>query len=307
MPRRPTSSSTGTTAPRNRTPQPVRVRQRSFGDAVKAFLAFVALFVLLVGVPFALATQIGWPLPNEVPSLDRLRQAITVQAFLNILTVVVWLAWAQFTACVLVEMKAALSGVGVPGRVPGAGPSQLLARQLVAALLLVGATAASSTSGLSQLGQGYDVHQRPAVAAAQQTSGLFAQQKEQAAGAASALVETMEAETRQRRGAPGAAGQDSVLTGRTGPAQHTRWAPHLVLLAAEPSAEDAVRQAELAADASRLGIGCLVGTETGDPDRLAVLATDLVGRSGARGLPPRTEALLDELLPTWRDTIAAAG
>jgi hypothetical protein len=79
-----------------------------------------------------------------------------------------------------------------------------------------------------------------------------------------ALIETMEAETRQRRGALGAAGHDSVLTGRTGPAQHTRWAPHLVLLAAEPSAEDAVTLAELAADASRLGIGYLVGTDSGD-------------------------------------------
>ncbi|MFI8831008.1 BTAD domain-containing putative transcriptional regulator [Streptomyces afghaniensis] len=201
MPRRRTSSSssstgstTGTTAPtttpRNRTPQPVRVRRRSFGDFVKAFLAFVALAVLLVGVPGALATQIGWPLPNGVPSLDWLQQEITVQTFLNILTVVVWLAWAQFTACVLVEMKAALSGVGVPGRVPGAGPSQLLARQLVAALLLVGATAASFTPGLSQLGQsGYDANQKPTVAAAQQTPGFFAQQQEQAADTASALAE----------------------------------------------------------------------------------------------------------------------
>ncbi|MGB8938936.1 MAG: bacterial transcriptional activator domain-containing protein, partial [Streptomyces sp.] len=79
-----------------------------------------------------------------------------------------------------------------------------------------------------------------------------------------ALIETMEAETRQRRGALGAAGHDSVLTGRTGPAQHTRWAPHLVLLAAEPTGDDAVQLAELAADASRLGIGYLVGTESGD-------------------------------------------
>ncbi|MYS94972.1 MULTISPECIES: BTAD domain-containing putative transcriptional regulator [Streptomyces] len=197
MPRRRTSSSssstgstTGTTAPRNRTPQPVRVQRRSFGDFVKAFFAFVALAVLLVGVPGALATQIGWPLPNGVPSLDWLQQEITVQTFLNILTVVVWLAWAQFTACVLVEMKAALSGVGVPGRVPGAGPSQLLARQLVAALLLVGATAASFAPGLSQLGQsGYDANQKPTVAAAQQTPGFFAQQQEQAADTAAALAE----------------------------------------------------------------------------------------------------------------------
>ena len=46
---------------------------------------------------------------------------------------------------------------------------------------------------------------------------------------------------------------------------------------------------------------------TGEPGRLEALAADLVGRSGARGLPPRTEALLDELLPTWRSGAAAAG
>ncbi|MFF4760624.1 BTAD domain-containing putative transcriptional regulator [Streptomyces sp. NPDC001292] len=195
MPRRRSSSSTGnptggSTAPRNRTPQPVRVRRRTVGDFVKAFLAFLALLVLLVGVPLALATQIGWPLPHGVPSLDWLQQEITVQTFLNILTVVVWLAWAQFTACVLVEMKAALSGVGVPGRVPGAGPSQLLARQLVAALLLVGATAASLTPGLSQLGHGLEGNQKGTVAAAQQTpGGLFGQQREQAANAAAAVAE----------------------------------------------------------------------------------------------------------------------
>ncbi|MFJ6127055.1 BTAD domain-containing putative transcriptional regulator [Streptomyces griseoviridis] len=188
MPRRRTSSSSSSTAPRNRTPQPVRIQRRTFGDVVKAGLAFVALLVLVVGVPGALAVFIGWPLPREVPSLQWLQSEITVSTFLNILTVVVWLAWAQFTACVLVEVKAALSGVGVPGRVPGAGPSQLLARQLVAALLLVGATAASLTPGLSQLGHGMEGNQKPAVAAAQQTPGLFAQQQEQAADSAAALA-----------------------------------------------------------------------------------------------------------------------
>ncbi|OWA09295.1 hypothetical protein B9W62_16220 [Streptomyces sp. CS113] len=192
MPRRRTtssSSSTAPSAPRNRTPQPVRVRRRSFGDVVKAFLAFVVLLVLVVGVPLALATQIGWPLPDGAPSLDWLQREITVQTFLHILTVIVWFAWAQFTACVLVEVKAALSGVGVPGRVPGSGPSQLLARQLVAALLLVGATAASLTPGLSQLGQSLEGNQKPSVAAAQQTPGIFAQQQEQAAATANALAE----------------------------------------------------------------------------------------------------------------------
>ncbi|MGW7382515.1 BTAD domain-containing putative transcriptional regulator [Streptomyces sp. NPDC054794] len=190
MARRRTSSSTGSpTGPRNRTPQPVRIRRRTFGDFVKAFFAFLALLVLVAGVPGALAVTVGWPLPHGVPSLDWLQQEITVTTFLHVLTVIVWLAWAQFTACVLVEVKAALSGVGIPGRVPGAGPSQLLARQLVAALLLVGATAASLTPGLSQLGHSMEGNQKGTVAAAQQTPGLLAQQQEQAAGTAAALAE----------------------------------------------------------------------------------------------------------------------
>jgi hypothetical protein len=190
MARRSTSSSTGSsTGPRNRTPQPVRVRRRTFGDVVRAFFAFLALVVLLVGVPGALAVAVGWPLPHEFTPMDWLKHEITVSTFLHILTVIVWFAWAQFTACVLVEVKAAVSGVGVPGRVPGSGASQLLARQLVAALLLVGATAASFTPGLSQLGHSLEDNQRGTVAAAQQTPGLFAQQQEQAASTAAALAE----------------------------------------------------------------------------------------------------------------------
>ncbi|WAL97206.1 BTAD domain-containing putative transcriptional regulator [Streptomyces sp. Je 1-369] len=176
-------------SPRNRTPQPLPRRRRTAGDFVKAFLAFVALAVLLVGVPGALAVFVGWPLPGGTPSLNWLQQEITVSTFINVLTVVVWFAWAQFTACVLVEIKAALSGVGIPGRVPGAGGSQMLARQLVAAVLLVGATAASFAPGLSQFGQSLEGNQKPASAAsAQQTPGLFGQEQQAAATAADALA-----------------------------------------------------------------------------------------------------------------------
>ncbi|WP_282794164.1 BTAD domain-containing putative transcriptional regulator [Streptomyces sp. CC224B] len=174
--------------PRNRTPQPLPTRRRSAGDFVKAFLAFVALAALLVGVPGALAYFVGWPLPDGAPSLDWLQEEITVSTFVNVLTVVVWLAWAQFTACVLVEVKAALSGVGMPGRVPGAGPSQVLARQLVAALLLLGATAASFAPAL-QFGQAGEGNQKPAAAAAERTPGLFGQERQDAAAAASAVAD----------------------------------------------------------------------------------------------------------------------
>ncbi|MGW3816140.1 BTAD domain-containing putative transcriptional regulator [Streptomyces sp. NPDC005046] len=189
MARRTTSSSTGgSPGPRNRTPQPLPRRRRTFGDVAKAFAAFVALLVLLAGVPGALVVSVGWPLPHGAPRWEWLQQEITVGTFIHVLTVIVWLAWAQFSACVLVEVKAALSGVGLPNRVPGAGPSQLLARQLVAAVLLVGAAAASFTPGLSQFGQSPEGNQHGSVAAAQQTPGLFGQQQEQAAAGAAAAV-----------------------------------------------------------------------------------------------------------------------
>jgi ABC-type dipeptide/oligopeptide/nickel transport system permease subunit len=94
-----------TGGPRNRTPQPLPSR-RSAGDFGKAFFAFLALAGLLLAVPLALSTQ-GWPLPHSMPSLDMVQQQITVDTFVNILVVVVWVAWAQFAACVLVEIKAA--------------------------------------------------------------------------------------------------------------------------------------------------------------------------------------------------------
>ncbi|MFE0099496.1 BTAD domain-containing putative transcriptional regulator [Streptomyces sp. NPDC059009] len=205
---RTTSSSTGgSSAPRNRTPQPLPRRRRTFGDFVKAFFAFVALAALVVGVPGALAYFVGWPLPSGAPSMDWLQNEITAGTFIHILTVVVWLAWAQFTACVLVEVKAALSGVGMPGRVPGAGPSQMLARQLVAALLLVGATAASFAPGLSQFGQSLEGNQKPASAAsAQQTPGLFGQEQQSAAAdAASAIAQQADQAASHADGAAGAA------------------------------------------------------------------------------------------------------
>ncbi|MFF3488147.1 BTAD domain-containing putative transcriptional regulator [Streptomyces sp. NPDC002701] len=200
------SGSPGSPGPRNRTPQPLPGRRRTAGDFVKAFLALVALLVLLVGVPGVLATQMGWPLPSGAPKVEWLQQEITVDTFINVLTVVVWFAWAQFTACVLVEVKAALSGVGLPNRVPGAGPSQLLARQLVAALLLVGATAASFTPGLSQLGRQLEGNQRPAAAAAAQQTpgGLLGQQREQAAASAAALAEQAAGAAAHAEGGSGA-------------------------------------------------------------------------------------------------------
>ncbi|GAA2039860.1 BTAD domain-containing putative transcriptional regulator [Streptomyces cheonanensis] len=155
----------------NRTPVPVKVG-RSFGDIMKALFAFLALAALVVGVPFSLAVLIGWPLPRTMPSLDTLQNEISTTVFLKVLALFVWIAWAQFTACVLVEVKAALSGVGIPARVPGAGPSQLLARQLVGMLLLISASAASFVPGIGGIGGAFDGGgSAQVVAEAEQTPG----------------------------------------------------------------------------------------------------------------------------------------
>jgi DNA-binding SARP family transcriptional activator len=147
-------------------------RRRTFGDFVRALGAFVALAVLVVAVPGALLYFIGSPFPHHFDS-DLVQQPITADTFVNTLAVVVWLAWAQFTACVLVEAKAAVSGVGMPHRVPASGPSQLLARQLIAALLLVGVSTAGLVPGLSQLGQQHGPRSTGAVGvSAQQTPGV---------------------------------------------------------------------------------------------------------------------------------------
>ncbi|OSC53209.1 hypothetical protein B5181_38105, partial [Streptomyces sp. 4F] len=67
--RTPHSSTRSTHATRQPQPQPLPRTRRTFGDFAKAVLAFLALAVLVVGVPLALASVIGWPLPDEAPSL----------------------------------------------------------------------------------------------------------------------------------------------------------------------------------------------------------------------------------------------
>ncbi|WP_328537299.1 LysM peptidoglycan-binding domain-containing protein [Streptomyces sp. NBC_00344] len=191
-----------TGGPTNRTPQPLP-RRRTAGDIGKAFFAFLALAGLLLAVPLALSTQ-GWPLPHSMPSVDMVQQQITVDTFVNILVVVVWLAWAQFAACVLVEIKAAVSGVGMPSHIPGAGPSQMLARQLIAALLLVSATAASFAPGISQLGQSLESTHKPTVAAAQQAPGIGSVQQAQAAMAQQAEAQAEQASVHTGPSADGA-------------------------------------------------------------------------------------------------------
>jgi hypothetical protein len=127
--------------------------RRTSGDVFRALGALLLLAVLLGAIPFALVRFIGWPLPHQMPTMDQLRSPLSSDVLIKALAVVVWLAWAQFTACVIVELANARRGIGIPTKVPAAGPSQFLARQLVAALLMLTATAASFAPDITHLSQ----------------------------------------------------------------------------------------------------------------------------------------------------------
>ena len=112
------------------------------GGLTKAAGALLALVVVLAGAPAALAGTVGWPLPRAVPHLGELTSALGGQSIddsflVKALAVVCWLAWAQFTACVAVEVIGWRRGRGTR-HIPLSGALQPLVAQLVmtAALLL---------------------------------------------------------------------------------------------------------------------------------------------------------------------------
>jgi hypothetical protein len=110
---------------------------RTTGDVLLGLLAVLALAALTVGVPAALAGAFGLPIPHKLPSTSVLTSQLDVMSVLRVVAVVIWLAWIQLVWCVIVEIRAAVRNVGVPGRVPLAGPSQSLAHRLVTAALLL--------------------------------------------------------------------------------------------------------------------------------------------------------------------------
>jgi hypothetical protein len=123
---------------------PARKPARTPADVALGVLAVLALAALTAGVPFALVLAFGLPAPHML-SLSALTTQLDLKSVLRILAVVVWLAWIQLVWCVIVEIRAAIRNVGMPGRVPLAGGTQPAVRRLVtAALLLFSVTAALS-------------------------------------------------------------------------------------------------------------------------------------------------------------------
>lgn len=110
-------------------------------DLVKGLLATVALCALLAGIPAALITAVGGPLPTALPSIDTVLAAVRYgqvadATLVKLLAVIVWVAWLQLTVSVLVEAAALVRGRPAR-RLPGTGAMQLAAARLVSSALLI--------------------------------------------------------------------------------------------------------------------------------------------------------------------------
>ncbi len=125
-----------------------------WSDAGRGLAALAGVAILVVGVPVALTSWVGWPLPTEVPTLsqisDALRDTYIPDEFLvKSLAVVCWLVWIELVASLLVEAVAYVLGRKA-GAVPFAGGLQRGAARLIATVALLGSLLA--TKGLSGSG-----------------------------------------------------------------------------------------------------------------------------------------------------------
>ena len=116
---------------------------------LKALGATLVLLVLVVGIPLGMAATIGNPLHGWA---DLKVGDLTDEVVIDLLAVIVWLAWAQFAVSVLVELGAAARHVQMPIRIPLVpGSSQHLAHTLVGAALLLGTATAALASPVHAL------------------------------------------------------------------------------------------------------------------------------------------------------------
>jgi hypothetical protein len=152
--------------------QPVQIRRRSPGDVLAGVGAIILLAALTVGVPIALITVVGLPLPHSLPKLSALTSQLDINAILRILSVIVWLAWIQLVWCVLVEIKAAASHAEARPKVPLAGATQSLAHRLVTAALLLFTVAAALTPAVISHGPARPAHSVSQITPAQVTPAI---------------------------------------------------------------------------------------------------------------------------------------
>lgn len=108
-----------------------------------AVLSGLGILALVVGVPTLLVLFVGNPLPTTLPDSTWLEADLTAGTLIKVFAVLVWIVWAHFVICLATEFRAARAG-RMPGLVPLGGGTQVLARRLVAGVLLLAGAATMS-------------------------------------------------------------------------------------------------------------------------------------------------------------------
>ncbi|WP_193604819.1 LysM peptidoglycan-binding domain-containing protein [Nocardioides dongkuii] len=107
----------------------------------KACAAALLLMTLALGVPALLVGSVGSPWPDGgLTSLS----LMTDSAVLGLLAIAGWFVWAQFMSCLIVELVGEVRRVPVPK--VGPRVQREMARSLVRAVLLIGASATVASS-----------------------------------------------------------------------------------------------------------------------------------------------------------------
>lgn len=95
------------------------------------------LTALVAGIPYGLLTQIGSPIPRQMPAPDEIARLLTTPVsetlVLTLLAGALWILWAAFTISVAAELVAAIRGIPAP-RLPTVAPIQALAGWLLAGI-----------------------------------------------------------------------------------------------------------------------------------------------------------------------------
>ncbi|MCL9796427.1 LysM peptidoglycan-binding domain-containing protein [Frankia sp. AgKG'84/4] len=123
----------GTTAVPSRQALPAGSPDERARDRLRALAALGAIVLVVLGVPVLLALLLGGPIQRG-GSGGAVARAV--------LTLVLWVAWLHFVACLVTEWRAELRGSGLAPRIPLGGIPQVLARRLVVTALLLSGTAA---------------------------------------------------------------------------------------------------------------------------------------------------------------------
>nr|MBA2417897.1 LysM peptidoglycan-binding domain-containing protein [Nocardioidaceae bacterium] len=115
----------------------------STGQRLRGMAALVALLAVVVGVPWALVAVGGNPLPTSL-SGSLLTEPLGADAILGVLIAVMWVAWAHFMVCLVIELRAHRRHRD--GVTTAQGTSHPLVRRLVASIVLVASSAAVSAT-----------------------------------------------------------------------------------------------------------------------------------------------------------------